>query len=123
MKMINETKKILHDDSILVTATTVRVPVKFSHSISINVEVENPFEVDDVKTIIGDYPGMVLEDDLANEVYPMPLMAADKNEVFVGRIRRDFTVENGLNLWSCADNIRKGAATNAVQIAKKVLEV
>ncbi|MDU1177415.1 MAG: Asd/ArgC dimerization domain-containing protein, partial [Peptoniphilus harei] len=95
----------------------------FSHSISINVEVENPFEVDDVKKIIGDYPGMVLEDDLANEVYPMPLMSADKNEVFVGRIRRDFTVENGLNLWSCADNIRKGAATNAVQIAKKVLEV
>ena len=85
--------------------------------------MENPFEVDDVKKIIGDYPGMVLEDDLANEVYPMPLMSADKNEVFVGRIRRDFTVENGLNLWSCADNIRKGAATNAVQIAKKVLEV
>ena len=104
------------------TATTVRVPVKFSHSISINVEVEKPFEVEDVKKIIGAYPGMVLQDDLANAIYPMPLMAAGKNEVFVGRIRRDFTVANGLNLWSCADNIRKGAATNAVQIAKKLLE-
>ena len=123
MKMINETKKILHDDSLLVTATTVRVPVKNSHSISINVEVEKPFEIEDVKKIIADYPGMILKDDPANEVYPMPLMSADKNEVYVGRIRRDFTVENGINLWSCADNIRKGAATNAVQIAKKLLEV
>ena len=123
MKMINETKKILHDDSLLVTATTVRVPVRNSHSISINVEVEKPFEIEDVKKIIANYPGMVLEDDPTNEVYAMPLMAKDKNEVFVGRIRRDFTVKNGINLWSCADNIRKGAATNAVQIAKKLLEV
>lgn len=123
MKMINETKKILHDDSLLVTATTVRVPVKNSHSISINVEVEKPFEIEDVKKNIAHYPGMILKDDPANEVYPMPLMSADKNEVYVGRIRRDFTVENGINLWSCADNIRKGAATNAVQIAKKLLEV
>lgn len=123
MKMINETKKILHDDSLLVTATTVRVPVRNSHSISINVEVEKPFEIEDVKKIIANYPGMILEDDPTNEIYAMPLMAKDKNEVFVGRIRRDFTVENGINLWSCADNIRKGAATNAVQIAKKLLEV
>lgn len=122
MKMINETKKILHDDSILVTATTVRVPVKYSHSISINVEVEKPFEISDVKKAISEYPGMVLQDDIANEIYPMAINAAGKNEVFVGRIRRDFTVENGINLWCCADNIRKGAATNAVQIAKKVLE-
>lgn len=123
MKMIDETKKILHDDSILVTATTVRVPVKSSHCVSINIETEKPFEVEDVKKIISEFPGMVLEDDLAKEVYPMPITSTGKNEVFVGRIRRDFTVENGLNLWCCADNIRKGAATNAVQIAKKVLEV
>ena len=121
MKMIDETKKILHDD-IRVTATTVRVPVKSSHSVSINVETEKPFEIEDVKKIIADYPGMVLQDDIENEVYPMAITSAGKNEVFVGRIRRDFTVDNGLNLWCCADNIRKGAATNAVQIALKVLE-
>lgn len=121
MKMIDETKKILHDD-ICVTATTVRVPVKSSHSVSINVETEKPFEIEDVKKIIADYPGMVLQDDIENEIYPMAITSAGKNEVFVGRIRRDFTVDNGLNLWCCADNIRKGAATNAVQIALKVLE-
>lgn len=121
MKMIDETKKILHDD-IRVTATTVRVPVKSSHSVSINVETEKPFEIEDVKKIIADYPGMVLQDDIENEIYPMAITSAGKNEVFVGRIRRDFTVDNGLNLWCCADNIRKGAATNAVQIALQVLE-
>ena len=121
MKMIDETKKILHDD-IRVTATTVRVPVKTSHSVSINVETEKPFEIEDVKKIIADYPGMDLQDDIENEIYPMVITSAGKNEVFVGRIRRDFTVDNGLNLWCCADNIRKGAATNAVQIALKVLE-
>lgn len=121
MKMIDETKKILHDD-IRVTATTVRVPVKSSHSVSINVETEKPFEIEDVKKIIADYPGMVLQDDIENEIYPMAITSAGKNEVFVGRIRRDFTVDNGFNLWCCADNIRKGAATNAVQIALKVLE-
>lgn len=121
MKMIDETKKILHDD-IRVTATTVRVPVKSSHSVSINVETEKPFEIEDVKKIIAEYPGMVLQDDIENEIYPMAITSAGKNEVFVGRIRRDFTVDNGLNLWCCADNIRKGAATNAVQIALKVLE-
>ena len=121
MKMIDETKKILHDD-IRVTATTVRVPVKSSHSVSINVETEKPFEIEDVKKIIANYPGMVLQDDIENEIYPMAITSAGKNEVFVGRIRRDYTVDNGLNLWCCADNIRKGAATNAVQIALKVLE-
>lgn len=121
MKMIDETKKILHDD-IRVTATTVRVPVKSSHSVSINVETEKPFEIEDVKKIIAEYPGMVLQDDIENEIYPMAITSAGKNEVFVGRIRRDFTVDNGLNLWCCADNIRKGAATNAVQIALKILE-
>ena len=123
MKMINETKKILHDDSLLVTATTVRVPVLNSHSISINVEVEKPFEISDVKEIIKNYPGMILKDDPTNQIYPMPLLSKDTDDVYVGRIRRDFTVENGINLWSCADNIRKGAATNAVQSAKKLLEV
>ncbi|MBU5669197.1 aspartate-semialdehyde dehydrogenase [Peptoniphilus sp. MSJ-1] len=122
MKMINETKKILHDD-MKVTATTVRVPVKNSHSISINVETDKPFEIEDVKKIISDYKGLVLEDNPSEEVYPMPLHSKDHDEVYVGRIRRDFTVENGINLWSCADNIRKGAATNAVQIAEKLLEV
>ena len=121
MKMIDETKKILHDD-IRVTATTVRVPVKSSHSVSINVETEKPLEIEDVKKIIAYYPGMVLQDDIENEIYPMAITSAGKNEVFVGRIRRDYTVDNGLNLWCCADNIRKGAATNAVQIALKVLE-
>lgn len=121
MKMIDETKKILHDD-MRVTATTVRVPVKSSHSVSINVETKKPFEIEDVKKIIADYPGMVLQDDIENEIYPMAITSAGKNEVFVGRIRRDYTVDNGLNLWCCADNIRKGAATNAVQIALKVLE-
>lgn len=121
MKMIDETKKILHDD-MRVTATTVRVPVKSSHSVSINVETKKPFEIEDVKKIIADYPGMVLQDDIENEIYPMDITSAGKNEVFVGRIRRDYTVDNGLNLWCCADNIRKGAATNAVQIALKVLE-
>lgn len=122
MKMINETKKILHDD-MKVTATTVRVPVKNSHSISINVETDKPFEIEDVKKIISDYKGLVLEDNPSEEVYPMPLHSKDHDEVYVGRIRRDFTVDNGINLWSCADNIRKGAATNAVQIAEKLLEV
>ena len=121
MKMIDETKKILHDD-IRVTATTVRVPVKSSHSVSINVETEKPFEIEDVKKIIADYPGMVLQDDIENEIYPMAITSAGKNQIFVGRIRREYTVDNGLNLWCCADNIRKGAATNAVQIALKVLE-
>ena len=121
MKMIDETKKILHDD-IRVTATAVRVPVKSSHSVSINVETKNQFEIEDVKKIIAEYPGMVLQDDIENEIYPMAITSAGKNEVFVGRIRRDYTVDNGLNLWCCADNIRKGAATNAVQIALKVLE-
>ena len=86
-------------------------------------EVEKPFEISDVKEIIKNYPGMILKDDPTNQIYPMPHLSKDTDDVYVGRIRRDFTVENGINLWSCADNIRKGAATNAVQIAKKLLEV
>ncbi|WP_027398527.1 aspartate-semialdehyde dehydrogenase [Anaerovorax odorimutans] len=122
MKMINETHKILGDDSIAVTATTVRVPVFDSHSESINVEFEKPFEIEDVKTLLANYPGIVVQDDPANNVYPLARDAAGKNEVFVGRIRRDFSVENGINMWVVADNIRKGAATNAVQIAEKLIK-
>jgi aspartate-semialdehyde dehydrogenase len=122
MKMVNETKKILRDDSIAVTATTVRVPVQGGHSESINVEVEKPFEIDQVREIMGSISGVTVQDDPANNVYPMPLYAWGKDDVFVGRIRRDFTVENGFNFWCVSDNIRKGAATNAVQIACLLLE-
>ena len=121
MKMVNETHKILADDSIGVSATTVRVPVTGGHSESVNVEFAREFTLEKVREILSETPGVVVQDDPANLVYPMPLYAADKDEVFVGRIRRDFSVENGLNLWCVADNLRKGAATNAVQIAEVLL--
>ncbi|NLW42094.1 MAG: aspartate-semialdehyde dehydrogenase [Tissierellia bacterium] len=120
MKMINETHKILDNYDIKVTATTVRVPVKYAHSVSINVEFERAFEMEEVYEALKNYPGIVVEDDVENKVYPMPLNAEGKDEVFVGRIRRDFSVENGINFFSVADNIRKGAATNAVQIAEEL---
>ncbi|MDD6191003.1 MAG: aspartate-semialdehyde dehydrogenase [Firmicutes bacterium] len=122
MKMINETHKILGDDSIKVTATTVRVPVFDSHSESINIELNKPFELEDVVELFKNFPGIVVQDDVENNVYPLALDAAGTDEVYIGRIRRDFSVENGLNIWVVADNIRKGAATNAVQIAEKLLE-
>ena len=122
MKMINETHKILNDDDIKVTATTVRVPVFDSHSESINIELEKPFELEDVVECFRNFPGLVVQDDVANNVYPLALDAAGTDEVYVGRIRRDYSVENGINIWVVADNIRKGAATNAVQIAEKLLE-
>ncbi len=122
-KMVNETHKILCDDSIGVTATTVRVPVFDGHSESINIETLKPFEIEDVKKkLAGFCAGMVLVDDPANNRYPLALDAAGRNEVFVGRVRRDFSIANGLNLWCVADNIRKGAATNTIQIAKYMLE-
>ncbi len=121
MKMVNETRKILGDDSINVTATTVRVPVFSCHSESINLEFEKPFELDDVKQILADAPGCNLVDDISENVYPLARDFAGKDEVYVGRVRRDFSVENGINIWVVADNIRKGAATNAVQIAELVL--
>jgi aspartate-semialdehyde dehydrogenase len=121
MKMIDETHKILGDESIAVTATTVRVPVFDSHSESINVELKKPFEVEEIKKLLSEAPGIVLLDDPENSVYPLARNAAGKDEVFVGRIRRDFSVENGVNLWVVADNIRKGAATNAVQIAETMI--
>lgn len=122
MKMIWETRKILHHPDMKVTATTVRVPVFNSHSESINVEFKKPFDIADVKKALADFPGIVVEDDPANNVYPLATEATGHDEVFVGRIRRDESVENGLNMWVVADNIRKGAASNAVQIAELLIK-
>jgi aspartate-semialdehyde dehydrogenase len=118
MKLVHETRKILGDDSIAITATAVRVPVHGGHSESVNVEFEKPFTVEAVRELLAATPGIVVQDDVRNNVYPMPLLAKHRDEVFVGRIRRDESIENGLNLWIVADNLRKGAATNAVQIAE-----
>lgn len=118
MKMVKETKKIMGDDSIRVTATTVRIPTVGGHSESVNVEFSNDFDLAEVRQILSDTPGVVVQDDTANADYPMPLYAEGKDEVFVGRIRRDETQPNTLNMWIVADNLRKGAATNAVQIAE-----
>jgi len=120
-KMIEETRKILNLPELRVTATTVRVPVFHGHSESINIEFEKPFELAELRTLLENAPGLVVQDDPANEVYPMALTAADTDPVYVGRIRRDFSVENGINLWCVADNIRKGAALNAVQIAQELI--
>ncbi len=118
MKMTNETKKIMMDDSIAVTATTVRIPTIGGHSEAVNVEFENEFELADIYEILGAAEGIVIQDDPANKIYPMPLTAHGKDETFVGRIRRDETQPKTLNMWIVADNLRKGAATNAVQIAE-----
>ncbi len=115
-KMVEETRKILEDQSLAVTATCVRVPVASGHSESINVELKKPYELADVKELMGTVDGLVLRDDVANNIYPLALDADDKNEVFVGRLRRDDSAPNCLNMWVVADNIRKGAATNAVEI-------
>lgn len=121
-KMINETKKILKKPDLKVTATCVRVPVENSHSESINVELENDFELCDVVDTLKAYPGIILLDDTQNNIYPIATIANNHDDVYVGRIRRDESVENGLNLWVVADNIRKGAASNAVQIVEKLIE-
>lgn len=120
-KMINETRKILGDPSIAVSATTVRVPVMGGHSESVNVEFTRPYDLAEARGLMAEMPGVVIEDDPSANLYPMPLNAWEKDDVFVGRIRRDCSVENGLNLWCVSDNIRKGAATNAVQIAQVLL--
>ncbi|MBQ8760119.1 MAG: aspartate-semialdehyde dehydrogenase [Bacteroidales bacterium] len=120
-KLVFETNKILHSD-IAVTATVVRVPVYGGHSESINVEFEQQFDLNEVRDILSKSPGVVVYDDIAENKYPTPMMAFDKDEVFVGRIRRDFSIDKGLNFWVVSDNIRKGAATNAVQIAKYIIE-
>jgi aspartate-semialdehyde dehydrogenase len=122
MKMVKETCKIMRDDSIRVTATTVRIPVMGGHSESVNIEFENEFDLDEVKRLLSTAPGVVLQDDPAAQLYPMPMWAHDKDDVFVGRIRRDETQPKTLNLWVVSDNLRKGAATNAVQIAEYLAE-
>ena len=121
MKMINETKKILQNYDLKITATTVRVPVKFGHCVSINVELKKDFNLDEVRELFNDKLGMVLYDDVKNNIYPQPIYCAGKDEIFIGRIRRDYSVDFGLNLWVVSDNIRKGASLNAVQIGEKLL--
>lgn len=121
IKMIEETRKILGIKNLPITATTVRVPVKNGHAVSINIEFENSFEMEEVYKVLREAKGIILEDDVKNNIYPMPILADGKDEVFVGRVRRDFSVENGLNIWVVADNIRKGAATNTVQIAELLI--
>ena len=118
MKMVNETVKIMGDDGIKLTSTTVRIPVIGGHSESVNIETELPFELSDIYNLLKKSEGVIIEDDPQNNIYPMPINSHGKNEVFVGRIRRDNSIQNGLNLWIVADNLRKGAATNAVQIAE-----
>ena len=122
MKMVNETRKILRDPAIGVSATTVRVPVRGGHSESVNVEFKKPFELDDVRRLLSGMSGVVVQDDPASNLYPMPIFAEGRDEVFVGRIRRDNSIENGLNFWCVSDNLRKGAATNAIQIAEVLLK-
>ena len=120
-KMINETKKILGDSSIRITATTVRVPVENCHGESINVEFENDFDLEEVKSILKNSEGIILYDDPENNIYPLASVANGRDEVFVGRLRRDYSQANTLNFWCVADNIRKGAATNAIQIMEKMI--
>ncbi len=121
MKMVNETRKIIGDPTIALTATCVRIPVVGGHSESVNIEFENDFDLEEVRKILSNAPGVVVQDDVKNFVYPMPLTAHEKDETFVGRIRRDETQPNTLNCWIVSDNLRKGAATNAVQIAEYLI--
>ena len=121
LKLIKEPKKIMGDDSIKITATAVRIPVQGGHSESVNIEFENDFDLAEVKNILANTPGIVLQDDVENKVYPMCFYSEGKDEVFVGRIRRDLSQPNTLNCWIVADNLRKGAATNAVQIAEYLI--
>ena len=122
MKLVKEPKKILRDNSFSVTATAVRIPTAGGHSESVNVQFENDFDLTEVRQILAKTPGIIVQDDLANNIYPMAVNAHNKDEVFVGRIRRDESQENTLNLWIVADNLRKGAATNTVQIAEYLVE-
>ena len=122
MKMINETRKILKKPNLKVTATTVRVPVDNSHSESINIELEKTFEINDLVETLKNFEGIIVEDDISSNIYPIATQVSGHDEVFVGRIRRDFSVENGINIWVVADNIRKGAASNAIQIVEKMIE-
>lgn len=122
MKMVNETRKILHRDDILVSATCVRIPVENSHAVSICLELEKPFTLDEVREVLSNYPGIVLKDDPKNLIYPVTDFSNGNDRVYVGRIRKDLSKDNGLLIYCVADNIRKGAASNAVQIAKYLIE-
>jgi aspartate-semialdehyde dehydrogenase len=122
MKMVNETKKIMGDESIAVTATAVRIPVMGGHSESVNIQFENEFDLSELKTILKDAPGIMIQDDPSAQLYPMPMTAHNKDGVFVGRIRRDESQPKTVNLWIVSDNLRKGAATNAVQIAEHLVK-
>lgn len=122
MKMVNETRKIMRDDSIRVTSTTVRIPVVGGHSEAVNVEFSRDFDLIEVKNLLKQAPGVVVTDDIANQQYPMPMDAHEKDDVFVGRLRRDESQPNTLNMWIVSDNLRKGAATNAVQIAEYLMQ-
>ena len=121
-KLVFETRKIMEAPEIAITATVVRVPVKGGHSISVNIEFEKEFELEEARNLLSLWPNLVIQDDPATNLYPMPLFAEGRDETFVGRIRRDFSLHSGLNLWVVADNLRKGAATNAVQIAQYMLD-
>lgn len=122
IKLVNETRKILGDNSIQITATVVRVPVVGGHSESVNIEFKNNFEINDIYSLLNNFPGITVQDDPKKNIYPMPIFAHDKNDVFVGRIRRDESQENSLNMWIVSDNLRKGAATNAIQIAELLIK-
>ncbi|MBC7936100.1 MAG: aspartate-semialdehyde dehydrogenase [Rhizobacter sp.] len=122
MKMVNETKKIMEDNTIRLSATCVRIPTMGGHSESVNIEFENDFNIEEVKDLLHSSPGVTLQDNLESQLYPMPLTAHDKDDTFVGRIRRDESQLNTLNCWIVSDNLRKGAATNAVQIAEELLK-
>ena len=122
-KLINETKKILNDNSIQITSTAVRVPIEICHGESVNIEFEDDFKLEEVFSILKKSPGLIVQDEPEKNLYPMPINASNKDEVFVGRIRRDFSIKSGLNLWIIADNLRKGAATNTIQIAEKLIEM
>ena len=121
MKLVNETNKIFNSD-ISITATAVRIPVMGGHSESINITLENPFDLNELINELNSFNGLEIKDDITNNIYPMPFYSRGSNNVYVGRIRKDFSCENSLNLWVVADNLRKGAATNAVQIAKLIVE-
>ena len=122
-KLINETRKILNDNSIQITSTAVRVPIEICHGESVNIEFEDDFKLEEVFSILRSSSGLIVEDDPDKNIYPMPINASNKDEVFVGRIRRDFSIKSGLNLWIVADNLRNGAATNTIQIAEKLIEM
>ncbi|WP_072744073.1 aspartate-semialdehyde dehydrogenase [Sporanaerobacter acetigenes] len=122
IKMIEETKKILHDEKLKITSTTVRVPVRYGHCVSANIEFEKQFEMDEIYNTLKSSKGIIVLDDGKNNIYPMPIKVEGKDEVYVGRIRRDFSIDNGINMWIVADNIRKGAATNTVQIAELLIK-